>query len=200
MIWKSISRLFEEPAVRNAASAEDLGKRVALVGRLVGKGAQSPLTREHFMVARVQVDERVTRADVFVESDWLQLADMVFWAEGTRLRLESGDEVDLAGPGVEAEIPMFDVGQHPALNDGDPRVAAFLRSVGVTPTLYAGHAGNYRFREGRLEAGAPAIVDGTLTENAPRAGDDPGGYRGGPARVYALAAVDGPLMVRTPRP
>ena len=90
-------------------------------------------------------------------------------------------------------MPMFDVGDHPKVNDDNAALRAYLHPRGVQSSMFMGAAGKHDFREALISPGDRVRVWGVVRETT---GVTATGYRDSATRTLSIAGTpDEPCVV-----
>jgi hypothetical protein len=169
-------------------------------GRLVADGlVEAPLTQRRcaFWAARIAELAFVATANGDSVRHWQTAYEGTstapFWLvgdDGARILVAPTEERGA----VDLTAELEDVGEHPRVNDDNPRFGAFLRGRGVSPTAFMGIAGDARFAELVLNEGHAVEVYGAVDEIAVV---ERGGYRDGATSVRrVVGTADAPILLR----
>lgn len=176
------------------------GAEARVRGRLVADGLiEAPLTQRRcaFWAARIAELAFLETANGDSMRQWKTAYEGTstapFWLvgdDGARILVAPTEEQGA----VDLTAELEDVGEHPLVNDDNPRFGAFLRGRGVLPTAFMGIAGDTRFAELVLHEGHSVEVYGAVDEIAVV---ERGGYRDGAAAVRRIVGTaDAPILMR----
>jgi hypothetical protein len=98
-----------------------------------------------------------------------------------------------------AALRLFDVGDHPKVNDDNPRLREYLHARGIQSSLFIGAAGDHRFLEAVVVSGDRIAVWGRVRESTRVAST---GYRDAASRTLVITgtADDPCVLTRGPDP
>jgi hypothetical protein len=195
-------RAARSPAIPLASLAP--GVRARIEGIVEPGDAQviSPFTQRQGVLAQVVLREK--------QLDESRQGDVTYtWFSQVREQLtapfwivdDAGSRAFVDPEHALIELPLEDVREHPRVNDGNPDLARYLRAHGVMPTRYMGIAGEHRFLEVVLAAGARVALSGVprmCVMHVPALAR--ASYRDAPIEVPTFSdAPDEPLVILSPR-